>query len=76
MSMPVMDGWELAARLRERFGGSIPIIVVTAAENAQRWAEEVSAAAWVSKPFELDHLLDRIRTTLGAPDRETAGAPR
>ena len=65
MRMPVMDGWGFASALRER-GVSLPIIVMTAAENAERWAHEIEAAGYVAKPFDLLDLIavvERYRTT-------------
>ena len=35
MLMPVMDGWQCARELRARYGRSVPIVVVTAAEHAR-----------------------------------------
>ena len=59
MRMPVLDGWEFARQLEDR-GLDVPIIVMTAAQDAARWAQEVSAAACLAKPFELNDLLDAI----------------
>jgi CheY-like chemotaxis protein len=44
MRMPRMDGWEFAAALRAR-GIAAPIVVMTAAEDAKKWADEVGARA-------------------------------
>jgi CheY-like chemotaxis protein len=59
MRMPGMDGWAVARALRER-GVQVPIVVMTAAESAQRWADEVGAAGYLAKPFGLDDLLDVV----------------
>lgn len=56
MRMPVMDGWAVARALREA-GSTIPIVVMTAAESAKRWADEIGAAGHLAKPFELDDLI-------------------
>ena len=56
MRMPVVDGWGFAQRLRER-GVQLPIVVMTAAQDARRWAEEIGAAGYLAKPFELPELL-------------------
>lgn len=59
MRMPVMDGWAVARALRER-GSRVPIVVMTAADSAQRWADEVGAAGFLAKPFGLDELLAAV----------------
>lgn len=67
MRMPIMDGWAVARALREQ-GMSVPIVVMTAAESAKRWADEVGAEGYLAKPFGLDELLatvERFRTRGG-----------
>jgi CheY-like chemotaxis protein len=59
MRMPVLDGWGFARTLRDQ-GIHIPIIVMTAAQDARRWASEVGAAGYVAKPFNLTELLDAV----------------
>jgi CheY-like chemotaxis protein len=59
MRMPVLDGWGFAAELRRRRHG-IPIVVMTAARDAARWAGEIQAAAFVAKPFGYDDLLAAV----------------
>jgi CheY-like chemotaxis protein len=59
MRMPVMDGWAVARALREQ-GVSVPIVVMTAAESAKRWADEVGAEGYLAKPFGLDDLLATV----------------
>ncbi len=56
MRMPVMDGWAVARALHET-GSRVPIVVMTAAENARRWADEIGAAGHLAKPFALDELI-------------------
>ena len=57
MRMPVLDGWGFAAAYRQRPGARAPIVVMTAAENAVAWAEEIGAQGVLAKPFRLDDLL-------------------
>jgi DNA-binding response OmpR family regulator len=59
MRMPVLDGWGFARVLRER-GTSVPIVVMTAAQDAKQWAQEIGANGYVAKPFEFDELLDAV----------------
>ena len=64
MRMPVMDGWTFAAELRRRHAACAPIVVCTAAEDAQRRAREVAAVGCLSKPFELDEMLRVVESVL------------
>jgi CheY-like chemotaxis protein len=64
MRMPGMDGWTFARELRSR-GLDIPIVVMTAAQDARRWAEEIGADAYVEKPFELSKLIGTVSELLG-----------
>ena len=59
MRMPIMDGWAVARALREQ-GITVPIVVMTAAESAKRWADEVGAEGYLAKPFGLDELLATV----------------
>jgi DNA-binding response OmpR family regulator len=65
MLMPVMNGWECAHKLRAKYGTSLPIVVVTAAEHANTWGEEVGADAVLSKPFEVDDLVHLVNVYVG-----------
>lgn len=56
MRMPVLDGWGFAQAVRER-GLTLPIVVMTAAQDARHWADEIGAAGFLAKPFELMDLL-------------------
>src|SRR5713101_2846824 len=67
MRMPVMDGWAVARSMRES-GSKVPIVVMTAAENATRWADEIGASGQLPKPFALDELL-RVVEEHGAGNR-------
>jgi two-component system response regulator MprA len=62
MSMPVMDGWELARALKDR-GAAIPLVVMTAGRSVAAVAGDVDAAAYIGKPFDIDAVLltiDRV----------------
>ena len=60
MKMPGVDGWEFARRYEEIHTPRAPIIVLTAAKDAAERGADVNAAAHVSKPFDLDVLLDQV----------------
>ena len=59
MRMPVLDGWGFAAEMRRR-GHRIPIVVMTAARDAARWAAEITATAFIAKPFGYDELIRTV----------------
>ena len=59
MRMPVLDGWGFAREVKAR-GIQLPILVMTAAQNARLWAEEIGAQGYVAKPFEVPALLDAV----------------
>jgi DNA-binding NtrC family response regulator len=44
----------------------MPIVVMTAARDAARWADEVAAAAFVAKPFGYDDLIAAVEQAVAA----------
>jgi len=69
MSLPVMDGWEAARRLKsDPATSAIPIIALTAhamASDRER-ALEAGCDDYDSKPVDMVRLLDKIEHLLGA----------
>lgn len=59
MRMPVLDGWGVATALRDT-GRHFPVVVMTAAESAKRWADEIGADGHLAKPFDLEDLLEVV----------------
>lgn len=57
VNMPVLDGEGFVAAVRER-GLRVPIVIMTAGSSAKRWATQLGADAYLSKPFELSSLID------------------
>ncbi len=72
MRMPVMNGWQFSQELRTR-GLSVPIVVMTAAQDARAWAAEIGAIGYVGKPFDIDRLLEEVARAL---DPDTGGSTR
>lgn len=68
MRMPMLDGWGVARELRAR-GVGVPIVVMTAAQDAGRWAREIAADAVLAKPFELDDLLNVVSRFADCPPK-------
>jgi DNA-binding response OmpR family regulator len=62
----VVDGWAFAKQFRAS-GKQVPIVVMTAAENARRWAEEIGADGYLAKPFEIDRLIAAVEQFAKGP---------
>lgn len=65
MKMPGMDGWQFAREFRAKHGRAAPIIVMTAAEDAKKRAEEICAEGYLGKPFNIDDLIDIVKRHTG-----------
>ena len=65
MRMPVLDGWTVAQRLRERHH-RVPTVVMTGAEDAAELCAAIQGDAYLGKPFILDELLTAVAQALNA----------
>lgn len=61
MKMPVMNGWEFASEFNAKYDSLCPIVVMTAAADAKRRAEDINAVGYIEKPFAFDRLRDVIK---------------
>ncbi len=65
LMMPIMDGVQFAKVFHARYmNADIPIIVVSAADDANRRADEIEADGLLSKPFGIYELLDVVQQYL------------
>jgi DNA-binding NarL/FixJ family response regulator len=67
VSLPGISGYEVCHRLRERFGGGLPLMFVSGmrAESIDRVAGLlIGADDYLTKPFEPDELVARLRRLL------------
>lgn len=62
MKMPIMNGWQFAKEYLDKYDHTSPIVVITAAADAEQRAKDINAEGWISKPFNLDLLLQKIKT--------------
>ena len=60
MKMPGMDGWEFLRRYRDLYGRRSHLLVITAAHDLSSPPVGLDADSYLSKPFELVELLDRV----------------
>ncbi len=65
--MPESDGTMFAREYRATDGPHAPIVAMCAARDGREWSDEIGAASFVIKPFDIDMLLDAVRAQL---DRE------
>jgi len=62
LMMPVMNGWELADRLRSNPDwADIPVVVITATYQADRKQQVAGAKAVITKPFDIDQLVNAVQ---------------
>ncbi len=66
MKMPGTDGWQFAREFRATYDRRAPIVVLTAAEDARKRAEEIEAEGYLGKPFEIDALLNVVASQMAA----------
>ncbi|MEA2641733.1 MAG: hypothetical protein QOF51_3127 [Chloroflexota bacterium] len=60
--MPEMDGAEVARRYRALLGPHAPVVLLTALSDGPALAEALGAVGYLTKPFELDDLLEVAST--------------
>lgn len=63
--MPLLDGKGFWQALQQR-GVQVPVIAMTAAQDAEPWAQELQAAGVLPKPFKLSMLLNLVAGVLRA----------
>lgn len=67
LMMPIMDGWEFLRRCRrEPPCAPIPVAVMSAARDASAVSQELGAAAFLPKPFDLDDVVLTVTRLVGA----------
>jgi CheY-like chemotaxis protein len=73
LMMPRLDGTAFLElmRLNPRFA-SVPVLLVTAAYGAAEVATRMGVQAWITKPFELDDVVEAVQNLVGEP---LAGEP-
>jgi DNA-binding response OmpR family regulator len=64
LTLPEMNGYEVARSLRAKHPQPIPILVITADGLASMKAGRVGAYAYLRKPFRVEDLLEAVRTGL------------
>lgn len=71
--MPVMDGWEVMTALASNPDYEQKVILVSAkaSDDAQLQGWELGADEYITKPFDLDSLLERVREVAARTEAES-----
>ena len=64
--MPVLDGRAFAREV-QLLGHRIPILVLSAVQQARPWAATIGVAGYLSKPFDLNELTVLVARIMRAP---------
>jgi len=68
LMMPLMDGWEFAAQLKELPGGREPrILLLSAVRGLELEAGGARADDWLGKPFAVEDLLQKVAHAVATP---------
>lgn len=65
ISMPEMSGWELARQLRSRVPTALKIAMISANAHDCTAGHGAQPDAFLSKPIDVDQLLEQVRSLLG-----------
>jgi two-component system response regulator RegX3 len=72
LTLPVVDGWGVLAELSTRH--DVPPVIVCTAKRSPRdlaRAQELGAAEYVTKPFDVEHLTALVGEVLGRQHQHT-----
>ena len=62
LMMPIMDGWEFRRRQQDDPAlADVPVIVLTALDQAQARANDLNGVDFLKKPLDFDRLLELVR---------------
>ncbi|MDQ1142902.1 response regulator [Pedobacter agri] len=60
--MPVITGDQVVKQIRsDNSIANIPILIMSAAQDGHQIAQEVGANGFISKPFDIDQLIERVQ---------------
>ncbi len=61
LMMPVMSGWDFRAKqLADPTLASVPVVLLSAATDLRRHAEQLKVADYLAKPIQLDRLFKTV----------------
>lgn len=69
LRMPRMDGWEFSNfKNQDPILSRIPVVLLSGASDLRKHADELQAAAYLSKPFTPARILEVVRAVLAAAE--------
>lgn len=67
-SMPHLGGHEFAARVRESWGGRVPLVIMSGSSSPPAERADEAVSAYLPKPFDLDALLKMVERYACRPE--------
>jgi two-component system KDP operon response regulator KdpE len=64
--MPDLGGLDVLKELR--VFSKAPVAIMSARQGASEKAKEAGANGFIAKPFDMDKLIDKLKTTIAAPE--------
>ena len=66
LAMPSMSGWDVARRIRQRYGRDLPILILSADAGTERTRPEYAPLfdSYLIKPFNFEGLFERLATLI------------
>ena len=78
LMMPVMDGWEFLREYKDEAPAApVPVVIMSAAQDASQAVDKLGAQAFLAKPFEIETILaivGRVATDARHLSGRTKGA--
>ncbi|HEU5367007.1 MAG TPA: response regulator [Ktedonobacterales bacterium] len=66
LALPGMNGSQVATALSQKWGGKAsPIIIISATQSAHLYAQEMGAACTLTKPFDVNRVLQLVKQLAG-----------
>lgn len=64
MKMPIMDGKAFALEFRRLYDTQRPLVVMTAADDAEQRAHDLGITSYLAKPFGIPELISLVKEKL------------
>ncbi|HEV7664987.1 MAG TPA: response regulator [Chloroflexota bacterium] len=71
LTLPILDGYDVAIGLRTVYGTSVPILAISADGDAAAKARAAGAYGYLRKPFDLDDLIAAVHRGLAGLTEST-----